>query len=171
MATRKSTPSDSVIYAQYRSPTMLNELGVCAMQVRTYETRGEQNLLIISTLSSWKSWALMFIARANAAQSGLELGHRGGAGKVIRIKFRRRIAGQIRVLAREAHFHATIADLYKPDAMPDNLRTAHGRNDDVLERIYIGRRFRNDAERLEKLFELYTKMTTKVNNNAGFANG
>ena len=28
----------------------------------------------------------------------------------------------------------------------------------VLERIYIGRRFRNDTERLEKLFELYTKM-------------
>jgi putative transcriptional regulator len=32
---------------------------------------------------------------------------------------------------------------------------------DVLERIYIGRRFRNDTERLEKLFELYTKMTSK----------
>jgi len=29
----------------------------------------------------------------------------------------------------------------------------------VLERIYIGRRFRNDTERLEKLFDLYTKMT------------
>jgi len=30
---------------------------------------------------------------------------------------------------------------------------------EVLERIYIGRRFRNDTERLEKLFDLYTKMT------------
>jgi hypothetical protein len=29
----------------------------------------------------------------------------------------------------------------------------------LLERIYIGRRFKNDTERLEKLFELYTKMT------------
>ena len=29
----------------------------------------------------------------------------------------------------------------------------------MLERIYIGRRFKNDTERLEKLFELYTKMT------------
>ncbi|UWR87124.1 class I SAM-dependent DNA methyltransferase [Phaeobacter inhibens] len=66
------------------------------------------------------------------------------------------------LLAREAHFPATIADLYKPDAMPENLRAAHERNDEVLERIYIGRRFRNDTERLEKLFELYTKMTTKV---------
>jgi hypothetical protein len=63
------------------------------------------------------------------------------------------------LLAREAHFPATIADLYEPDSMPDDLRRAHERNDEVLERIYIGRRFRNDTERLEKLFDLYTKMT------------
>lgn len=62
------------------------------------------------------------------------------------------------LLAREAHFPATIADLYDPDDMPADLREAHERNDQVLERIYIGRRFRNDTERLEKLFELYTKM-------------
>lgn len=62
------------------------------------------------------------------------------------------------LLAREAHFPATIADLYDPDNMPADLREAHERNDEVLERIYIGRRFRNDTERLEKLFELYTKM-------------
>lgn len=65
------------------------------------------------------------------------------------------------LLAREAHFPATIADLYDPEAMPADLRRAHDENDEVLERIYIGRRFRNDTERLEKLFELYTKMTTK----------
>jgi len=65
------------------------------------------------------------------------------------------------LLAREAHFPATIADLYDPETMPANLREAHERNDEVLERIYIGRRFRNDTERLEKLFELYTKMTSK----------
>lgn len=63
------------------------------------------------------------------------------------------------LLAREVHFPATIADLYDPDTMPENLRAAHARNDEVLERIYIGRRFKNDTERLEKLFELYTKMT------------
>ncbi|MFW2851548.1 class I SAM-dependent DNA methyltransferase [Sphingomonas sp. TX0543] len=63
------------------------------------------------------------------------------------------------LLAREAHFPATIADLYDPEAMPDDLRRAHDENDEVLERIYIGRRFRNDTERLEKLFDLYTKMT------------
>ena len=63
------------------------------------------------------------------------------------------------LLAREAHFPATIADLYDPEKMPENLRHAHERNDEVLERIYIGRRFKNDTERLEKLFELYTRMT------------
>ena len=60
------------------------------------------------------------------------------------------------LLAREAHFPATIADLYDPEGMPDNLRAAHERNDEVLERIYIGRRFRNDTERLEKLFDMYS---------------
>ena len=65
------------------------------------------------------------------------------------------------LLAREAHFPATIADLYDPETMPQNLKDAHDRNDEVLERIYIGRRFKNDTERLEKLFELYTKMTGK----------
>jgi hypothetical protein len=63
------------------------------------------------------------------------------------------------LLAREHHFPSTIADLYHPDDMPDDLRAAHQRNDEVLERIYIGRRFKNDTERLEKLFALYTKMT------------
>lgn len=66
------------------------------------------------------------------------------------------------LLAREAHFPATIAELYDTDAMPDNLRQAHERNDEVLERIYIGRRFKNDTERLEKLFDLYTKMVAKA---------
>ena len=53
------------------------------------------------------------------------------------------------LLAREAH-------------CPANLKAAHDRNDETLERIYIGRRFKNDTERLEKLFEMYTRMTTKV---------
>ena len=42
--------------------------------------------------------------------------------------------------------------------MPADLREAHEHNDEVLERIYIGRRFKNDTERLEKLFDLYTKI-------------
>jgi len=63
------------------------------------------------------------------------------------------------LLARESHFPKTIADLYDPEHMPQDLRRAHEKNDEVLERIYIGRRFRNDSERLDKLFDLYTKLT------------
>jgi hypothetical protein len=66
------------------------------------------------------------------------------------------------LLARESYFPATIADIYDLDRMDTEfplVRAAHERNDEVLERIYIGRRFKNDTERLEKLFEMYTKMT------------
>ncbi|MDE2420927.1 MAG: class I SAM-dependent DNA methyltransferase [Gammaproteobacteria bacterium] len=66
------------------------------------------------------------------------------------------------LLAREIHFPATITDLYDPETMPENLRRAHEQNDELLERIYIGRRFKNDTERQEKLFDLYTKMTTET---------
>ncbi|WP_373289762.1 type IIL restriction-modification enzyme MmeI, partial [Polymorphobacter multimanifer] len=68
------------------------------------------------------------------------------------------------LLAREHYFPATIADMYDPERMDTEfprVRAAHEANDEVLERIYIGRRFKNDTERLEKLFDLYTKMTTK----------
>lgn len=70
------------------------------------------------------------------------------------------------LLAREALFPATIADLYDLEKMPTNLRHAHEQNDEVLERIYIGRRFKNDTERLEKLFDLYAKMTATPNSAA-----
>lgn len=72
-------------------------------------------------------------------------------------------AAEAILLAREVHFPATIAELYEPESMPENLRRAHEQNDEALERIYIGRRFKNDTERLEKLFDLYTKMATKTN--------
>ena len=63
------------------------------------------------------------------------------------------------LVTREAYYPATIAYLYSPDTIPADLQQAHDRNDEVVERIYIGRRFRHDTERLEKLFELYTKIS------------
>jgi hypothetical protein len=68
------------------------------------------------------------------------------------------------LLARERHFPKTIADLYDPDKMPADLRQAHDENDETLERIYIGRRFKNDTERLQKLFDLYTRMKGEQKN-------
>jgi hypothetical protein len=62
------------------------------------------------------------------------------------------------LLARARHYPQTIADLYVTDGMPADLRGAHERNDETLERIYIGRVFKNDTERLEKLFDLYARI-------------
>ena len=62
------------------------------------------------------------------------------------------------LLNREAYYPATIGEMYDPDQMAtefSELQEAHDRNDEIMERIYIGRRFRNDTERLEKLFALY----------------
>lgn len=62
---------------------------------------------------------------------------------------------------RYQHHPATIAQLYDPDKMPDDLRQAHKDNDDLLESMYIGRPFRNDTERLEALFKLYAAKTAQ----------
>jgi hypothetical protein len=56
---------------------------------------------------------------------------------------------------RYQHHPKTLAQLYDPDEMPDDLREVHRANDEILESMYIGRPFRNDTERLERLFKLY----------------
>jgi hypothetical protein len=66
-------------------------------------------------------------------------------------------AAQI-LLTREQYYPATIGEMYDPDRMTtefSQLHQAHERNDEIIERIYIGRKFRNDTERLERLFALY----------------
>lgn len=65
------------------------------------------------------------------------------------------------LIARERHFPASIADLYDPAAMPDDLLDAHLQNDEVVERTYFGRLIKNDSERLENLFRLYRKVIGK----------
>jgi len=67
---------------------------------------------------------------------------------------------------RLMHHPKTIADLYDPDEMPDDLRAAHKANDDLLESMYIGRPFRNDTERLEHLFKLYAARVKKLKKGA-----
>ncbi|WP_394693076.1 class I SAM-dependent DNA methyltransferase [Hyphobacterium sp.] len=68
-------------------------------------------------------------------------------------------ASQI-LLAREHYYPETLGSMYDPDKFNSEyelLREAHDRNDETLERIYIGRKFKNDTERLEKLFALYAQ--------------
>ncbi|KIC19764.1 class I SAM-dependent DNA methyltransferase [Leisingera sp. ANG-Vp] len=67
---------------------------------------------------------------------------------------------------RYSHYPATIAQLYDPDRMPDDLRAAHRANDELLETMYIGRPFRNDTERLEHLFKLYAAKIKQIEKQA-----
>lgn len=66
------------------------------------------------------------------------------------------------IAAREAHPGKTIAWLYDPETMPDNILQAHRALDDTLERICIGRSFKTDTERLEYLFKQYAAMKKKA---------
>ena len=63
----------------------------------------------------------------------------------------------------------TLAQLYDPDAMPATLLDSHRTLDETLEKIYIGRPFKNDTERLEHLFDLYAEMTSGTQKEAPLA--
>ncbi len=65
------------------------------------------------------------------------------------------------LLVREDYPGKTLADLYDPDKMPDDLHEAHHRLDLIVESCYRDTPFANDEERLECLFKLYEKMTKK----------
>lgn len=67
---------------------------------------------------------------------------------------------------RYMHHPKTIAELYDPNEMPEDLREVHRQNDELLETMYIGRPFKNDTERLEKLFKLYTARVEKLTTEA-----
>ena len=61
--------------------------------------------------------------------------------------------------ARDMHPGKTLANLYNPDKMPQNLRNAHNELDLAVDKIYRKEPFRNDEERLTHLFKLYEEMT------------
>ena len=65
------------------------------------------------------------------------------------------------LITREYYPEKTLAELYDPDKMPDDLREAHAKLDDIVESCYPGYPFASDEARLECLFKLYEKMTAK----------
>ena len=67
------------------------------------------------------------------------------------------LAAEKILLVREKYFPKSIAELYNKEEMPEDLITAHKENDLILERIYIGRNFENDSDRIKHLFNLYEK--------------
>ena len=65
------------------------------------------------------------------------------------------------VLDARAEFPgASLADLYDPLTMPPALVRAHHQLDAAVDAAYGKKNFRNDAERVAFLFELYRKYTT-----------
>ena len=63
--------------------------------------------------------------------------------------------------ARDYHIGKTLAELYDPDKMPEDLRQAHHELDLIVDSCYQEKPFENDEERLECLFKLYEKMSKK----------
>jgi type I restriction-modification system DNA methylase subunit len=61
--------------------------------------------------------------------------------------------------ARENHPEKTLAEMYDPDKMPDDLRLAHQHLDEIVDDIYSKKPFNSDEERLSYLFDLYEQMT------------
>ena len=56
---------------------------------------------------------------------------------------------------REEHYDMTMAQLYDPDTMPDDLKTAHEANDLLVDRLFRRTGFNSDEDRLAELFRLY----------------
>jgi len=61
--------------------------------------------------------------------------------------------------AREKFSEKTLAELYDPNKMPEELLQAHNDLDEVFERCYRPRPFDSDEDRLAYLFKLYEIMT------------
>ncbi len=62
------------------------------------------------------------------------------------------------LFARENHSEKTLAEMYDPDLMPDDLREAHQELDQTVERLYRSKPYNSDEERLADLFALYEQM-------------
>lgn len=68
----------------------------------------------------------------------------------------------LRVLdVREYHSEKTLAELYDPDLMPDDLRLAHQELDELVDAVYRKRGFDSDEERLSYLFGMYEQKTAE----------
>jgi hypothetical protein len=66
--------------------------------------------------------------------------------------------GRAVILARAAHPDKTMAQLYDPDKMPENLLKAHQALDRAVEKLYRDRPFRDTAERQEYLLARYEEL-------------
>lgn len=59
------------------------------------------------------------------------------------------------LIAREMHPEMTLAELYDPDKMPDDLKKAHQELDFAVDHLYRKKGFESDEDRLQHLFKCY----------------
>lgn len=62
------------------------------------------------------------------------------------------------LFTRESHSEKTLAEMYDPKKMPEDLREAHFELDLVIDRLYRSKPYYSDEERLSDLFSLYERM-------------
>ena len=63
------------------------------------------------------------------------------------------------LFVRENHSERTLAEMYDPDKMPEDLEQAHHELDLTVDQLYRAKPYANDEERLTDLFALYETMT------------
>lgn len=62
------------------------------------------------------------------------------------------------LFARANHPELSLAEMYDPDKMPEDLKNAHDENDVLVDKLYRPTPFQNDEARLASLFKLYEVM-------------
>lgn len=62
------------------------------------------------------------------------------------------------IFSRQNHSEKTLAEMYDPDKMPNDVREAHKELDLVVDQIYRAKPYTSDNERLTDLFALYEQM-------------
>lgn len=67
------------------------------------------------------------------------------------------------LMVRENYPDKSLADLYGPNTMPDDVKAAHKALDESVERLYRRTPFRDASERLEHLFARYEKLIEQEN--------
>lgn len=68
----------------------------------------------------------------------------------------------LRVLdVREYHCEKTLAELYDPEKMPQDLRQAHSEVDSLVDSLYSKKPYETDEQRLSDLFAMYESMTAE----------
>lgn len=75
------------------------------------------------------------------------------------------VKAQMVLDARENHANSSLADLYDPLTMPEDLVQAHNLLDQAVDRAYGRRRYRTEAERVAYLFELYQQYINGISDN------